>query len=149
MVDAVPTAGGAFSGKDPSKVDRSAAYATRHAAKNLVAAGVCDEALVQVAYAIGVADPVGLYVNTYGTGKVGVSDGEIAERIASIFPMRPYAIEQRFALRTPIYTETAAYGHMGRPCEVVTKSFKAANGETVSREVRLFPWEASWIAWTR
>lgn len=134
--------GGAFSGKDPSKVDRSAAYATRHAAKNLVAAGVCDEVLVQVAYAIGVADPVGLYVNTYGTGKVGVSDGEIAERIASIFPMRPYAIEQRFALRSPIYTESAAYGHMGRQTEKVTKTFRAASGETVTREVRLFPWEA-------
>ena len=123
-------------------MDRSAAYATRHAAKNLVAAGVCDEVLVQVAYAIGVAEPVGLYVNTYGTGKVGVSDGEIAERIAAIFPMRPYAIEQRFALRSPIYTETAAYGHMGRPCEVVHKSFRAANGEIVTREVKLFPWEA-------
>ena len=134
--------GGAFSGKDPSKVDRSAAYATRHVAKNLVAAGVCDEVLVQVAYAIGVADPVGLYVNTYGTGKVGVSDGEIAERIASIFPMRPYAIEQRFALRSPIYTESAAYGHMGRQTETVTKTFRAASGETVTREVRLFPWEA-------
>ena len=134
--------GGAFSGKDPSKVDRSAAYATRHAAKNLVAAGVCDEVLVQVAYAIGVADPVGLYVNTYGTGKVGVSDGEIAERIASVFPMRPYDIEQRFALRTPIYTESAAYGHMGRKTETVKKEFKAADGSTVVREVRLFPWEA-------
>ena len=133
--------GGAFSGKDPSKVDRSAAYATRYAAKNLVAAGVCDEVLVQVAYAIGVADPVGLYVNTYGTSKVGVTDGEIAQRISGIFPMRPYDIEQRFALRTPIYTESAAYGHMGRTCEVVTKEFKAADGSTVQREVKLFPWE--------
>ena len=123
-------------------MDPSAAYATRHAAKNLVASGVCDEALVQVAYAIGVADPVGLYVNTYGTGKVGVSDGEIAQRMARIFPMRPFDIEQRFALRTPIYTETAAYGHMGRATEVVTKTFKAATGQLVEREVRLFPWEA-------
>ncbi|MGB2423122.1 MAG: methionine adenosyltransferase domain-containing protein, partial [Flavobacteriales bacterium] len=134
--------GGAFSGKDPSKVDRSAAYATRHVAKNLVAAGVCDEALVQVAYAIGVADPVGLYINTYGTSRVGVSDGEIAERIASIFPMRPYHIEQRFKLRTPIYTETAAYGHMGRTCETVTKRFEAhAGGEVKEVTVELFPWE--------
>jgi len=134
--------GGAFSGKDPSKVDRSAAYATRHAAKNLVAAGVCDEALVQVAYAIGVADPVGLYVNTYGTGKVGLNDGEIARRMAHIFPMRPYDIEQRFSLRSPIYTESAAYGHMGRTPETVKKSFKGANGTVVEREVRLFPWES-------
>jgi S-adenosylmethionine synthetase len=134
--------GGAFSGKDPSKVDRSAAYATRHAAKNLVAAGVCDEALVQVAYAIGVADPVGLYVNTYGTGKVGLNDGEIARRMAHIFPMRPYDIEQRFSLRSPIYAESAAYGHMGRTPETVKKSFKGANGTVVEREVRLFPWES-------
>lgn len=134
--------GGAFSGKDPSKVDRSAAYATRHAAKNLVAAGVCDEALVQVAYAIGVADPVGLYVNTNGTGKVGLNDGEIARRMAHIFPMRPYDIEQRFSLRSPIYTESAAYGHMGRTPETVKKSFKGANGTVVEREVRLFPWES-------
>ena len=134
--------GGAFSGKDPSKVDRSAAYATRHIAKNLVAAGVCDEVLVQVAYAIGVADPVGLYVNTYGTSKVGVADGVIAERIAHIFPMQPYHIEQRFKLRTPIYTETAAYGHMGRPCEVVTKTFAThAGGEPKKVTVELFPWE--------
>lgn len=134
--------GGAFSGKDPSKVDRSAAYATRHVAKNLVAAGVCDEALVQVAYAIGVPDPVGLYVNTYGTSKVGLTDGEVAERIKEIFPMRPYHIEQRFKLRTPIYTETAAYGHMGRPCEVVTKEFVSHAGGDVKRvQVELFPWE--------
>ena len=134
--------GGAFSGKDPSKVDRSAAYATRHVAKNLVAAGVCDEVLVQVAYAIGVADPVGLYVNTYGTSKVEVEDGLIAERIAGIFPMQPYHIEQRFKLRTPIYTETAAYGHMGRPSEVVTKRFATHKGG-VAKEitVELFPWE--------
>ena len=134
--------GGAFSGKDPSKVDRSAAYATRHIAKNLVAAGVCDEVLVQVAYAIGVADPVGLYVNTYGTSKVHVEDGVIAERIAHIFPMQPYHIEQRFKLRTPIYTETAAYGHMGRPAEVVTKRFAShAGGEAKEITVELFPWE--------
>ena len=134
--------GGAFSGKDPSKVDRSAAYATRHVAKNLVAAGVCDEALVQVAYAIGVPDPVGLYVNTYGTSKVGLTDGEVAERIKEIFPMRPYHIEQRFKLRTPIYTETASYGHMGRPCEVVTKEFVSHAGGDVKRvQVELFPWE--------
>ena len=134
--------GGAFSGKDPSKVDRSAAYATRHIAKNLVAAGVCDEVLVQVAYAIGVADPVGLYVNTYGTSKIDVADGVIAERIAHIFPMQPYHIEQRFKLRTPIYTETAAYGHMGRPCEVVTKTFAThAGGEPKKVTVELFPWE--------
>jgi S-adenosylmethionine synthetase len=134
--------GGAFSGKDPSKVDRSAAYATRHIAKNLVAAGVCDEVLVQVAYAIGVADPVGLYVNTYGTSKVNVEDGVIAERIAHIFPMQPYHIEQRFKLRTPIYTETAAYGHMGRPAEVVTKRFAShAGGEAKEITVELFPWE--------
>lgn len=134
--------GGAFSGKDPSKVDRSAAYATRHIAKNLVAAGVCDEVLVQVAYAIGVADPVGLYVNTYGTSKVDVEDGVIAERIASIFPMQPYHIEKRFKLRTPIYTETAAYGHMGRPSEVVTKRFVThAGGEAKEITVELFPWE--------
>jgi len=134
--------GGAFSGKDPSKVDRSAAYATRHIAKNLVAAGVCDEVLVQVAYAIGVPDPVGLYVNTYGTSHVDVSDGEIAERMKSIFPMRPYHIEQRFKLRTPIYTETAAYGHMGRPSEVVTKRFVPHAGGAVKEvQVELFPWE--------
>ena len=106
--------GGAFSGKDPSKVDRSAAYATRHIAKNLVAAGVAQEVLVQVAYAIGVAEPVGLYVNTYGTSKVNLNDGQIAEKLNDIFDMRPYAIEQRFNLRSPIYSETAAYGHMGR-----------------------------------
>jgi len=134
--------GGAFSGKDPSKVDRSAAYATRHVAKNLVAAGVCDEVLVQVAYAIGVADPVGLYVNTYGTSKVEVEDGVIAERIAHIFPMQPYHIEQRFKLRTPIYTETSAYGHMGRPSEVVTKRFATHKGGAAKEiTVELFPWE--------
>ena len=120
--------GGAFSGKDPSKVDRSAAYATRHVAKNLVAAGVADEVLVQVAYAIGVAEPVGLYVNTYGTSKTGLSDGEIAEKVSAIFDMKPYAIETRFNLRTPIYSETAAYGHMGRNSEKVTKTFTLPDG---------------------
>lgn len=133
--------GGAFSGKDPSKVDRSAAYATRHIAKNLVAAGIADEALVQVAYAIGVAEPMGLYVNTYGTSKVNLSDGEIAAKLMEVFDMRPYAIETRFNLRSPIYSETAAYGHMGRKCEVVTKTFSSPNGETVNMEVKLFPWE--------
>lgn len=133
--------GGAFSGKDPSKVDRSAAYATRHVAKNLVAAGIADEALVQVAYAIGVADPVGLYVNTYGTSKVNMNDGEIAEKIAEVFDMRPYAIESRFNLRTPIYLETAAYGHMGRNPEKVTKTFTTPDGTSKTLEVELFPWE--------
>ena len=115
--------GGAFSGKDPSKVDRSAAYATRHIAKNLVAAGVTDEALVQVAYAIGVADPVGLFVNTYGKSNVSMTDGEIAQKLVEIFPMRPFDIETRFQLRSPIYSETAAYGHMGREPQKVTKTF--------------------------
>ena len=133
--------GGAFSGKDPSKVDRSAAYATRHIAKNLVAAGLCDEVLVQVSYAIGVAEPCGLYVNTYGTSKVGLTDGEIAVKVGEIFDMRPYFIEQRLKLRNPIYQETAAYGHMGRKNEVVTKTFTAPDGKQVSREVELFTWE--------
>ena len=133
--------GGAFSGKDPSKVDRSAAYATRHIAKNLVAAGVASEILVQVAYAIGVAEPVGLYINTYGTGKLNISDGEIAKKISQIFDMRPYAIEQRFNLRSPIYSETAAYGHMGRKSQKVTKDFTSADGKKTSLEVELFPWE--------
>ncbi|HOX82357.1 MAG TPA: methionine adenosyltransferase [Chryseolinea sp.] len=133
--------GGAFSGKDPSKVDRSAAYATRHVAKNLVAAGVCDEVLVQVAYAIGVAQPVGLYVNTYGTAKVDVSDGEIAKRIAKIFDMRPYFIEERFNLRTPIYSETAAYGHMGREPKIVEKTFNKGKKTEKKVKVELFPWE--------
>ncbi len=133
--------GGAFSGKDPSKVDRSAAYATRHIAKNMVAAGLCDEVLVQVSYAIGVAEPCGLYINTYGTSKVGVSDGEMATKIGQIFDMRPYFIEQRLKLRNPIYQETAAYGHMGRKNEVVTKHFTAPDGTKVSREVELFTWE--------
>jgi S-adenosylmethionine synthetase len=133
--------GGAFSGKDPSKVDRSGAYATRHIAKNMVAAGVCDEVLVQVAYAIGVADPVGLYVNTYGTAKVKMGDGEIASIIQKIFDMRPYAIEQRFDLRTPMYLETAAYGHMGRECQVVEKTFTDGSGNVKKMKVKLFPWE--------
>lgn len=134
--------GGAFSGKDPSKVDRSAAYATRHIAKNLVAAGVCDEVLVQVAYAIGVAEPVGLYVDTYGSSIVNITDSEIAEKIWSIFPMTPYAIEQRFKLRSPIYSETSSYGHMGRKHEVIVKTFEAfTGGEKVEVEVELFPWE--------
>ena len=133
--------GGAFSGKDPSKVDRSAAYATRHIAKNLVAAGIVEEVLVQVAYAIGVADPVGLYVNTYRTSKVNLNDGQIAEKLNEIFDMRPYAIEQRFNLRSPIYSETAAYGHMGRNPEIIKKEFTAADGSKINIEVELFPWE--------
>ncbi|HEV7333549.1 MAG TPA: methionine adenosyltransferase [Flavisolibacter sp.] len=133
--------GGAFSGKDPSKVDRSAAYATRHIAKNLVAAGVCDEVLVQVSYAIGVAQPMGIYVNTYGTAKVDMTDGEIARVVESVFDMRPYFIEQRLKLRTPIYSETAAYGHMGRKPEVVTKEFFSPDGKTIKKKVELFTWE--------
>ena len=133
--------GGAFSGKDPSKVDRSAAYATRHVAKNLVAAGVCDEILVQVSYAIGVAQPCGMYVDTYGTSKVDMTDGEIADKISEIFDMRPYFIEQRLKLRNPIYSETAAFGHMGRKNEVVTKTFHAPDGTAVTKEVELFTWE--------
>lgn len=133
--------GGAFSGKDPSKVDRSAAYATRHIAKNLVAAGVCDEVLVQVSYAIGVAQPMGIYINTYGTAKVDMTDGEIAKLVESIFDMRPYFIEQRLKLRTPIYSETAAYGHMGRKPEIVTKEFFSPDGKTIKKKVELFTWE--------
>jgi S-adenosylmethionine synthetase len=133
--------GGAFSGKDPSKVDRSAAYATRHIAKNLVAAGLCDEVLVQVSYAIGVAKPCGLFVNTYGTAKVGMTDGEIARKCEEIFDMRPYAIEQRLKLRNPMYSETAAYGHMGRKNEVVTKTFTAPDGTQLVKEIELFTWE--------
>mgnify|MGYP000892550041 FL=1 len=133
--------GGAFSGKDPSKVDRSAAYATRHIAKNLVAAGVCDEVLVQVSYAIGVAKPMGIYVNTYGTAHVNMSDGEIAKIVESIFDMRPYFIEQRLKLRQPMYSECAAYGHMGREPQVVTKTFKSADGKTKNMKVELFTWE--------
>ena len=133
--------GGAFSGKDPSKVDRSAAYATRHIAKNMVAAGLCDEVLVQVSYAIGVAKPCGLFVETYGTSKVDMTDGEIAKKIEEIFDMRPYFIEHRLKLRNPIYSETASYGHMGRDYEKKTKVFEAPNGEKKSLEVELFTWE--------
>jgi S-adenosylmethionine synthetase len=133
--------GGAFSGKDPSKVDRSAAYATRHIAKNLVAAGVADEVLVQVAYAIGVAEPVGLYVSTYGTSKVSISDGDVANVVAKLVDMRPYAIEQRFKLRTPIYFETASYGHMGREPQIITKTFNKGKKSEVKIKVELFPWE--------
>jgi S-adenosylmethionine synthetase len=133
--------GGAFSGKDPSKVDRSAAYATRHIAKNLVAAGVADEVLVQVSYAIGVAKPCGVFVDTKGTSKVNLTDGEIAKKVEAIFDLRPYFIEQRLKLRNPIYSETAAYGHMGRTNEIVKKTFHGANGEVKELEVELFTWE--------
>uniref|UniRef100_UPI0040485F5E methionine adenosyltransferase n=1 Tax=Roseivirga sp. TaxID=1964215 RepID=UPI0040485F5E len=133
--------GGAFSGKDPSKVDRSAAYATRHIAKNLVAAGVADEILVQVSYAIGVVEPMGIFVTTYGTSHVNMTDGEIAKIVSKVFDMRPYAIETRLKLRNPIYLETAAYGHMGRKNEVVTKSFIGSDGQSYEREVELFTWE--------
>lgn len=133
--------GGAFSGKDPSKVDRSAAYATRHIAKNLVAAGLCDEVLVQVSYAIGVAKPCGLFLNTYGTAKVNKTDGEIARIVEKIFDMRPYAIEQRLKLRNPIYSETASYGHMGRKSEVVTKVFNKGKANEKKVQVELFTWE--------
>ncbi|MBB1644666.1 methionine adenosyltransferase [Sphingobacterium thalpophilum] len=133
--------GGAFSGKDPSKVDRSAAYATRHIAKNLVAAGVADEILVQISYAIGVKDPMGIYVNTYGTSKVNLTDGQIAEKIAHLFDMTPYGIETRLGLRNPIYSETAAYGHMGRTPRKVTKEFESSTGEKKQIEVELFTWE--------
>lgn len=133
--------GGAFSGKDPSKVDRSAAYATRHIAKNAVAAGLADEMLVQVSYAIGVAEPCGLFVETYGTSKVNMTDGEIAKKLGEIFDMRPYFIEQRLKLRNPIYSETAAYGHMGRKNEVVKKKFVGPDGSSIEKEVELFTWE--------
>ncbi|WJJ96699.1 methionine adenosyltransferase [Algibacter luteus] len=133
--------GGAFSGKDPSKVDRSAAYATRHIAKNLVAAGVADEILVQVSYAIGVVEPMGIFVDTYGTCPFNLTDGEIAEKVSEIFDMRPFAIEERLKLRSPMYSETAAYGHMGRTNETVTKTFSQPNGENVTLDVELFTWE--------
>jgi len=133
--------GGAFSGKDPSKVDRSAAYATRHIAKNLVAAGVCDEVLVQVSYAIGVAQPMGIYVQTYGTAKVDMTDGQIARIVSEVFDMRPYFIEERLKLRQPMYSEAAAYGHMGRKSEIVNKTFKSADGRTKNMKVELFTWE--------
>ena len=133
--------GGAFSGKDPSKVDRSAAYASRHIAKNLVAAGVADEILVQVSYAIGVAKPMGIFVDTYGTSKVNMTDGEIAKKVEALFDMRPYAIETRLKLRNPIYSETAAYGHMGRKNETVDKTFYSADGKSKKVTVELFTWE--------
>ena len=133
--------GGAFSGKDPSKVDRSAAYAARHIAKNMVAAGVADEMLVQVSYAIGVAEPVNIYVNTYGRSKVQLTDGEIAQKVAQMFDLRPKAIERALKLRQPIYTETAAYGHMGRKNEVVKKTFTSRYHEMKVMEVELFTWE--------
>lgn len=132
--------GGAFSGKDPSKVDRSAAYATRHIAKNLVAAGLCSEVLVQVSYAIGVVEPMGVYVSTYGTAKVDMNDGEIARKVSELFDLRPAAIERRLKLREPIYSETAAYGHMGRTSEKKTVTFTSGN-KTVSKEVETFTWE--------
>jgi len=133
--------GGAFSGKDPSKVDRSAAYATRHIAKNMVAAGVADEILIQVSYAIGVVEPMGIFVNTYGKANVEMTDGEIAQKVAEVFDMRPFAIEDRLKLRNPIYSEAAAYGHMGRKNEVVKKIFKSVDGKEVELDVELFPWE--------
>ena len=133
--------GGAFSGKDPSKVDRSAAYATRHIAKNLVAAGVADEILVQVSYAIGVVEPMGIFIDTYGTSKVSMTDGEIAKIVAQVFDMRPAAIEERLKLRNPIYSESAAYGHMGRKNEIVSKTFSQPDGNTITRDVELFTWE--------
>ncbi|WP_417445085.1 methionine adenosyltransferase [Joostella sp.] len=133
--------GGAFSGKDPSKVDRSAAYAARHIAKNLVAAGVADEVLVQVSYAIGVVEPTSIFVNTYGTSKVGLTDGEIAKKVAALFDMRPFAIEDRLKLRNPIYLESAAYGHMGKQPKTVTKVFESPYNGRIEREVELFTWE--------
>ncbi|WP_350292861.1 methionine adenosyltransferase [uncultured Croceitalea sp.] len=133
--------GGAFSGKDPSKVDRSAAYAARHAAKNLVAAGVADELLVQVSYAIGVVEPTSIFVDSYGTAKVTMTDGEIAEKVAKLFDMRPFAIEERLKLRNPIYLETAAYGHMGKSPSTVTKVFESPYNGKVEKEVELFTWE--------
>jgi S-adenosylmethionine synthetase len=133
--------GGAFSGKDPSKVDRSAAYATRHIAKNMVAAGICEEVLVQVSYAIGVAKPTNLYINTYGTANVNLPDSEIAKKVEATFDMRPYAIEKRLKLRSPIYSESAAYGHMGRTSEVKTITFQSGSGELAEHEVETFTWE--------
>jgi S-adenosylmethionine synthetase len=133
--------GGAFSGKDPSKVDRSAAYATRHIAKNMVAAGVADEMLVQVSYAIGVVAPTSLYIDTYGTANVDMTDGEIARIAETLFDMRPHAIEKRLRLRNPIYSETAAYGHMGREPMKLVKKFESPYNGVVEREVELFTWE--------
>jgi S-adenosylmethionine synthetase len=133
--------GGAFSGKDPSKVDRSGAYAARHIAKNIVAAGICDEALVQISYAIGVAEPIALYVNTHGTSKVNYSDGKISEMILGLFDLRPYSIENLFDLRKPIYLETAAYGHMGREPKKVKKTFINSEKKLIEFELELFKWE--------
>ena len=133
--------GGAFSGKDPSKVDRSAAYAARHAAKNLVAAGVADEILVQLSYAIGLVEPTSIYVNTFGSSKIGLTDGQIASKVAELFDMRPFAIEQRLKLRNPIYLETAAYGHMGKTPRTVSKVFESPYNGRVELEVELFTWE--------
>ena len=133
--------GGAFSGKDPSKVDRSAAYAARHVAKNLVAAGVCTECLVQISYAIGISKPIGVFVNTYNTSKVEKSDSEIAEIVINLFDLRPYFIEKRLKLRNPIYRETASYGHMGRKPEIITKNFISSTGDSKEIEVELFTWE--------
>ncbi len=133
--------GGAFSGKDPSKVDRSAAYAARHMAKNLVAAGVADEILVQLSYAIGVVEPTSVYVNTYGTSKVALTDAQIAEKTKVLFDLRPYAIEQRLKLRNPMYLETASYGHMGRKPRIITKTFESPYNGKVTKEVALFTWE--------
>lgn len=133
--------GGAFSGKDPSKVDRSAAYAARHVAKNLVAAGVADEILVQVSYAIGVVEPTSIFVDTYGTSNIDLSDGEIAEKASELFDMRPFAIEERLKLRNPIYLETAAYGHMGKQPQILTKVFESPYNGKIEKEVELFTWE--------
>ena len=133
--------GGAFSGKDPSKVDRSAAYATRHIAKNMVASGLCSEVLVQVSYAIGVAEPMGVFVDTYGSCPFNLTDGEIANKISKLFDLKPAAIEKRLKLRSPIYSETAAYGHMGRENKSVTKVFHQPNGESITLNVELFTWE--------
>ncbi len=141
MVEKVHMAVGHFSGKDPSKVDRSAAYATRHIAKNLVAAGLANEVLVQVSYAIGVAQPTSIYVNTYGTAKVKLTDGDIGKIVEQIFDMRPYFIEKRLKLRNPIYSETAAYGHMGRKPQIVEKIFVSPDGKTIKKKVELFTWE--------
>ena len=133
--------GGAFSGKDPSKVDRSAAYAARYVAKNIVAAGIADRFELQVSYAIGVVEPMGIFVDTYGTSRVDLTDGEIAKQVSQIFDMRPAAIEERLKLRQPMYSETAAYGHMGRTNQIVTKSFTTPGNETKTMEVELFTWE--------
>ena len=133
--------GGAFSGKDPSKVDRSAAYAARHAAKNLVAAGVADEILVQLSYAIGVVEPTSIFVDTYGTAKVDMEDGAIAVKVGELFDMRPFAIEERLKLRNPIYQESAAYGHMGKESVTITKIFESPYNGKVEKEVELFTWE--------